>query len=50
MHYVIGHDVGYEVEQSFNIINNYYKNENINNIITDVKIYTKYNCLNKAVY
>jgi LacI family transcriptional regulator len=50
MHYVIGHDVGYEVEQSFNIINNYYKNEYINNIITDVKIYTKYNCLNKAVY
>tara|TARA_B100000686_G_scaffold350986_1_gene448449 strand:- start:77 stop:1099 length:1023 start_codon:yes stop_codon:yes gene_type:complete len=50
MHYVIGHDVSYEVEQSFNIINNFYNNQYINNVITDVKIYTKYNCLNKTLY
>ena len=50
MHYVIGHDVGFEVEQSFNIINNFYNNKLISNVISDIKIYTKYNCLNKKVY
>ena len=50
MNYVIGHDVGYEVEQTFNIISNYYNKIPTKNIITDVKIYTKYNCLNKKVY
>tara|TARA_Y100000590_G_scaffold404650_1_gene492351 strand:- start:24 stop:1046 length:1023 start_codon:yes stop_codon:yes gene_type:complete len=50
MDYVIGHDVGYEVEQSFNIINNFYYNKNISNVISEVKIYNKYNCLNKKVY
>ena len=44
MDYVIGHDVGSELKSSISLIENYYKNKDLNNIKSNIQIYNKYNC------
>jgi len=44
MDYVVGHNIEYELSESLNLINTFYKKELIHNIKTDILIYNKYNC------
>ena len=45
MSYVIGHDINFEVEKSFSIIEDFYNEAPINNFQTNTFIYTKHNCI-----
>ena len=44
MDYVIGHDIKYELKKAFDLIEDFYKNEPIKNISSNILIYNKYNC------
>jgi len=47
MDYVIDHNMEYELSESLNLINAFYKKELTNNIKTNILIYNKYNCLDE---
>jgi len=43
MDYVIGHDVKYELKKSFNLLENYFKNYQIENFKSNILIFNKHN-------
>ncbi len=44
MDYVIGHDVKYELKKSFNLIEKFYKNYQLENFRSNILIFNKHNC------
>ncbi len=44
MDYVIGHDVKFELKKSIELIENFYKNDNLENINSNILIFNKHNC------
>ena len=46
MDYVIGHDVEYELKKSIELIENFYKNYELENVKSNILIFNKHNCPN----
>ena len=44
MDYIIGHDVKYELKKAVQLIGDFYKNEILKNITSNIMIFNKYNC------
>ena len=44
MDYVIGHDIKFELKQSFNLIDSFYKNITLENTNSNILIFNKHNC------